>query len=42
MNFSVGFKNVVTIDMLREANPLLDVVDHNRRPKDMVSTNINI
>uniref|UniRef100_A0A8C2HJ25 Haloacid dehalogenase like hydrolase domain containing 5 n=1 Tax=Cyprinus carpio TaxID=7962 RepID=A0A8C2HJ25_CYPCA len=33
----VGFKNVVTIDMLREANPLLDVVDHNRRPKDMVT-----
>uniref|UniRef100_A0A673I1L1 Haloacid dehalogenase like hydrolase domain containing 5 n=1 Tax=Sinocyclocheilus rhinocerous TaxID=307959 RepID=A0A673I1L1_9TELE len=32
----VGFKNVVTIDMLREANPLLDVVDHNRRPKDMI------
>lgn len=32
---NVGFKNVVTIDMLREANPLLDVVDHNRRPKDM-------
>ncbi|XP_026094254.1 haloacid dehalogenase-like hydrolase domain-containing 5 [Carassius auratus] len=31
---NVGFKNVVTIDMLREANPLLDVVDHNRRPKD--------
>ncbi len=37
MNFSVGFKNVVTIDMLREMNPLLDVVDHNRRPKDLVS-----
>ncbi|XP_016101010.1 cat eye syndrome critical region protein 5 homolog [Sinocyclocheilus grahami] len=33
---NVGFKNVVTIDMLREANPLLDVVDHNRRPKDMI------
>uniref|UniRef100_A0A9J8BKF7 Haloacid dehalogenase-like hydrolase domain-containing 5 n=1 Tax=Cyprinus carpio carpio TaxID=630221 RepID=A0A9J8BKF7_CYPCA len=32
---NVGFKNVVTIDMLRDANPLLDVVDHNRRPKDM-------
>uniref|UniRef100_A0A8C2EWA3 Haloacid dehalogenase like hydrolase domain containing 5 n=1 Tax=Cyprinus carpio TaxID=7962 RepID=A0A8C2EWA3_CYPCA len=37
INSSVGFKNVVTIDMLREANPLLDVVDHNRRPKDMVT-----
>ncbi|XP_016324427.1 cat eye syndrome critical region protein 5 homolog isoform X2 [Sinocyclocheilus anshuiensis] len=33
---NVGFKNVVTIDMVREANPLLDVVDHNRRPKDMI------
>ncbi|XP_016088476.1 cat eye syndrome critical region protein 5 homolog isoform X2 [Sinocyclocheilus grahami] len=33
---NVGFKNVVTIDMLREANPLLDVVDHNRRPKDTI------
>ncbi|XP_043083820.1 haloacid dehalogenase-like hydrolase domain-containing 5 isoform X3 [Puntigrus tetrazona] len=33
---NVGFKNVVTIDMLREAHPLLDVVDHNRRPKDPV------
>ncbi|XP_067236451.1 haloacid dehalogenase-like hydrolase domain-containing 5 [Chanodichthys erythropterus] len=33
---NVGFKNVVTIDMLREAYPLLDVVDHHRRPKDMI------
>ncbi|XP_026775162.2 haloacid dehalogenase-like hydrolase domain-containing 5 [Pangasianodon hypophthalmus] len=33
---NLGFQNVVTIDMLREAYPLLDVVDHNRRPKDMV------
>lgn len=32
----MGFQNVVTIDMLREAYPLLDVVDHNRRPKDVV------
>uniref|UniRef100_A0A8C1BN07 Haloacid dehalogenase like hydrolase domain containing 5 n=2 Tax=Cyprinus carpio TaxID=7962 RepID=A0A8C1BN07_CYPCA len=39
---NVGFKNVVTIDMLRDANPLLDVVDHNRRPKDMVSRNNDI
>ncbi|XP_062318005.1 haloacid dehalogenase-like hydrolase domain-containing 5 isoform X1 [Osmerus eperlanus] len=29
----LGFQNVVTVDMLREAYPLLDVVDHNRRPK---------
>ncbi|KAI1888481.1 hypothetical protein AGOR_G00185590 [Albula goreensis] len=33
---NLGFQNVVTIDMLREAYPLLDVVDHNRRPKEMV------
>ncbi|XP_056595531.1 haloacid dehalogenase-like hydrolase domain-containing 5 [Triplophysa dalaica] len=33
---NVGFKNVVTIDMLREAYPLLDMVDHNRRPKEMI------
>ena len=31
--FSVGFQNVVSIDMLRESFPLLDMVDHNRRPK---------
>ncbi|CAL8262862.1 unnamed protein product [Merluccius merluccius] len=29
----LGFQNVITVDMLREACPLLDVVDHNRRPK---------
>ncbi|KAM3608841.1 uncharacterized protein V6R79_005601 [Siganus canaliculatus] len=33
---NLGFENVVTIDMLREAYPVLDVVDHNRRPKDSV------
>ncbi|XP_029908940.1 haloacid dehalogenase-like hydrolase domain-containing 5 [Myripristis murdjan] len=33
---NLGFQDVVTIDMLREAYPLLDVVDHNRRPKDVV------
>uniref|UniRef100_A0A4W5R831 Haloacid dehalogenase-like hydrolase domain-containing 5 n=1 Tax=Hucho hucho TaxID=62062 RepID=A0A4W5R831_9TELE len=33
---NLGFQNVVTIDMLREAYPLQDMVDHNRRPKDMV------
>ncbi|TSK13386.1 Haloacid dehalogenase-like hydrolase domain-containing 5 [Bagarius yarrelli] len=32
---NLGFQNVVTIDMLREAYPLLDVVDHNRRPKEV-------
>ncbi|XP_068608697.1 haloacid dehalogenase-like hydrolase domain-containing 5 [Brachionichthys hirsutus] len=30
---TLGFKNVVSIDMLRESFPLLDMVDHNRRPK---------
>lgn len=35
---SLGFQDVVTIDMLREAYPVLDVVDHNRRPKDSVRT----
>ncbi|XP_049920020.1 haloacid dehalogenase-like hydrolase domain-containing 5 [Epinephelus moara] len=29
---NVGFKNVVSVDMLRESFPLLDMVDHNRRP----------
>ncbi|XP_036432138.1 haloacid dehalogenase-like hydrolase domain-containing 5 [Colossoma macropomum] len=33
---NLGFQNAITIDMLREAYPLLDVVDHNRRPKDVV------
>ncbi|XP_019749777.1 haloacid dehalogenase-like hydrolase domain-containing 5 [Hippocampus comes] len=32
----LGFKNVVTIDNLREGYPLLDIVDHNRRPKDSI------
>uniref|UniRef100_A0A8C1BMB0 Haloacid dehalogenase like hydrolase domain containing 5 n=1 Tax=Cyprinus carpio carpio TaxID=630221 RepID=A0A8C1BMB0_CYPCA len=39
---NVGFKNVVTIDMLREANPLLDVVDHNRRPKDLIPPSMDL
>ncbi|XP_068190018.1 haloacid dehalogenase-like hydrolase domain-containing 5 [Antennarius striatus] len=30
---TLGFKNVVSIDMLRETFPLMDMVDHNRRPK---------
>ncbi|MEQ2163500.1 Haloacid dehalogenase-like hydrolase domain-containing 5 [Goodea atripinnis] len=33
---NLGFENVVTIDMLREAYPVLDFVDHNRRPKDFI------
>nr|XP_057931430.1 haloacid dehalogenase-like hydrolase domain-containing 5 isoform X2 [Doryrhamphus excisus] len=33
---NLGFQNVVTMDALREAYPLLDVVDHNRRPKGQI------
>ncbi|XP_034071809.1 haloacid dehalogenase-like hydrolase domain-containing 5 [Gymnodraco acuticeps] len=33
---NLGFQDVVTIDMLRDAYPLLDVVDHNRRPKGKI------
>ncbi|KAJ0069392.1 hypothetical protein NL108_004226, partial [Boleophthalmus pectinirostris] len=33
---NLGFEDVVTIEMLREAYPLLDVVDHDRRPKDKI------
>uniref|UniRef100_UPI00398EA975 haloacid dehalogenase-like hydrolase domain-containing 5 isoform X3 n=1 Tax=Pristiophorus japonicus TaxID=55135 RepID=UPI00398EA975 len=32
---NLGFKRVITIDMLREAFPLLDIVDRNRRPKEL-------
>ncbi|XP_028307498.1 haloacid dehalogenase-like hydrolase domain-containing 5 isoform X2 [Gouania willdenowi] len=35
---NLGFEDVVTIDMLREAYPVLDMVDHNRRPKDSTPT----
>ncbi|XP_077368214.1 haloacid dehalogenase-like hydrolase domain-containing 5 isoform X1 [Festucalex cinctus] len=30
---NLGFNNVISIDNLRESFPLLDMVDHNRRPK---------
>ncbi|XP_039972254.1 haloacid dehalogenase-like hydrolase domain-containing 5 [Xiphias gladius] len=30
---SLGFQKVVSIEQLREHHPLLDMVDHNRRPK---------
>ncbi|XP_058882897.1 haloacid dehalogenase-like hydrolase domain-containing 5 isoform X3 [Acipenser ruthenus] len=33
---NMGFQHVVTIEMLREAYPLLDVVDQNRRPKEQI------
>ncbi|KAM4676188.1 haloacid dehalogenase-like hydrolase domain-containing 5 [Discoglossus pictus] len=31
----LGFKNVVTIEDLRTAYPMLDMVDHSRRPKQL-------
>ncbi|KAK1799752.1 hypothetical protein P4O66_006289 [Electrophorus voltai] len=34
---NLGFTKVISIDMLRESFPLLDMVDHNRRPKLPVS-----
>ncbi|XP_023660895.2 haloacid dehalogenase-like hydrolase domain-containing 5 isoform X1 [Paramormyrops kingsleyae] len=37
---NLGFQKVVSIDMLREAFPLLDMVDHSRRPKLPVSSEI--
>ncbi|XP_029377864.1 haloacid dehalogenase-like hydrolase domain-containing 5 isoform X1 [Echeneis naucrates] len=33
---NLGFQDVLTIDMLRDAYPLLDIVDHNRRPKGCI------
>uniref|UniRef100_H3A2Z1 Haloacid dehalogenase-like hydrolase domain-containing 5 n=1 Tax=Latimeria chalumnae TaxID=7897 RepID=H3A2Z1_LATCH len=39
---NLGFSQVVTIDMLREALPLLDMVDHNRRPKIAPSPAVNL
>ncbi|CAL8336198.1 unnamed protein product [Lota lota] len=37
----LGFTNVITIDQLREQHPLLDMVDHNRRPNVPVSVSIS-
>uniref|UniRef100_A0A8C7WML5 Haloacid dehalogenase-like hydrolase domain-containing 5 n=1 Tax=Oryzias sinensis TaxID=183150 RepID=A0A8C7WML5_9TELE len=39
---NVGFKNVISVDMLRESYPLLDMVDHNRRPKLPTNPVINL
>ncbi|XP_065129087.1 haloacid dehalogenase-like hydrolase domain-containing 5 [Paramisgurnus dabryanus] len=39
---NVGFTNVVSVDMLRESFPLLDMVDHNRRPKLPSSPVVNL
>ncbi|XP_067096742.1 haloacid dehalogenase-like hydrolase domain-containing 5 [Osmerus mordax] len=39
---NLGFKNVLSIDMLREHFPLLDMVDHNRRPNLPTSPFLNI
>ncbi|KFP35457.1 Cat eye syndrome critical region protein 5, partial [Chlamydotis macqueenii] len=33
---NLGFKHVVTIEALRKAYPLLDMVDQSRRPKELV------
>ncbi|XP_039626833.1 haloacid dehalogenase-like hydrolase domain-containing 5 [Polypterus senegalus] len=38
---NLGFTKVITIDMLREAFPLLDMVDHNRRPKILPPSPVN-
>uniref|UniRef100_A0A8C6ZUD2 Haloacid dehalogenase like hydrolase domain containing 5 n=1 Tax=Nothoprocta perdicaria TaxID=30464 RepID=A0A8C6ZUD2_NOTPE len=34
---NLGFKHVVTIEALRKAFPLLDMVDQSRRPKELVT-----
>ncbi|KAJ8395318.1 hypothetical protein AAFF_G00033030 [Aldrovandia affinis] len=39
---NLGFVKVVSIDMVREAFPLLDMVDHNRRPKLLPSPIVNL
>ncbi|XP_072522168.1 haloacid dehalogenase-like hydrolase domain-containing 5 [Salminus brasiliensis] len=39
---NLGFTKVVSIDMLRESFPLLDMVDHNRRPKLPSSPIVNL
>ncbi|XP_029548569.1 haloacid dehalogenase-like hydrolase domain-containing 5 [Salmo trutta] len=39
---NLGFQNVVSIDMLTEYFPLLDMVDHNRRPKQPSSPIVNL
>ncbi|KAI4901440.1 hypothetical protein NFI96_014726 [Prochilodus magdalenae] len=39
---NVGFTKVVSIDELRESFPLLDMVDHNRRPKLPSSPIVNL
>ncbi|KAL1007870.1 hypothetical protein UPYG_G00092770 [Umbra pygmaea] len=39
---NLGFQKVVTIDMLREHFPMLDMVDHNRRPKRPSSPTVKL
>ncbi|XP_026996613.1 haloacid dehalogenase-like hydrolase domain-containing 5 [Tachysurus fulvidraco] len=39
---NLGFTKVVSIDMVRESFPLLDMVDHNRRPKVPSSPIVNL
>lgn len=39
---SLGFRKLITIDRLREVCPLLDMVDHDRRPKALVSIQLTV
>ncbi|KAM4652333.1 haloacid dehalogenase-like hydrolase domain-containing 5 [Discoglossus pictus] len=38
----LGFSNPITIDSVRESYPFLDMVDHNRRPKILPSTAVEL
>lgn len=38
----MGFRNVVTIQDVRKAFPLLDMVDQSRRPKELVNINLSV
>ncbi|KAM3915063.1 haloacid dehalogenase-like hydrolase domain-containing 5 [Leptodactylus fuscus] len=38
----LGFSNPITIDSVRESYPFLDMVDHNRRPKILPSTAVDL
>lgn len=37
---SLGFQKVVTIEQLMEQHPLLDMVDHNRKARVQVRTQV--
>lgn len=38
----LGFRNAVTIEAVRRAYPLLDMVDQSRRPRSPVAVNVNL